>query len=80
MRRLGLPLLLGDFGGETPLRALRLNDESFLEGFLFDPAEANADIDGMVPNSSRVSIIRLFIRRQRGRWSERRLITCPLAR
>ena len=48
VRRLGLPLLLGDFEEEPPLRALRFNDESFLEGFLFDPAEADADIDGMV--------------------------------
>ena len=43
-----LPLLLGDFEEEAPLRALRFNDESFLVGFLFDPAEADADIDGMV--------------------------------
>ena len=49
VRRLGLPLLLGDFEEEPPLRALRFNDESFLESFLFDPAEpADADIDGMV--------------------------------
>ena len=48
MRRLGLPLLLGEFGKETPLRALRFNDGSFLEGFLFDSAEAIANIDCMV--------------------------------
>ena len=62
MRRLGLPLLLGDLGEKASLRVLRFNDESFLEGILFDPAEANSDIDGMVTNSRRVSIIGIFVR------------------
>ena len=48
VRRLDVPLLLGDFEEEPPLRALRSNDESFLVGFLFDAAEADTDIDGMV--------------------------------
>ena len=48
VRRLRLPLLLGDFEEEAPLRALRFIDESFFEGFLFDPAEVDADMDGMV--------------------------------
>lgn len=46
--RLGVPLLLGDFMEESPLRARRFIDESFLEGFFFHPAGVNGDIDGMV--------------------------------
>lgn len=48
MTRLGLPLMLDDFEEEPPLRAIRFNDESFLGGFLFDPAGVDGDIDGMV--------------------------------
>ena len=43
-----MPLLLGDFEEEPPVRATRFIDESFLGGFLFDPAGVDGDIDGMV--------------------------------
>ena len=46
--RLGVPLVLGDFEEEPPLRARRFIDDSFLEGFLFGLAGVDGDIDGMV--------------------------------
>ena len=45
--RLCVPLVLGDFEEEPPLKARRFIDDSFLEGFLFDLAGVD-DIDGMV--------------------------------
>ncbi len=46
--RLGVPLSLGDFEEEPPLRAIRFANERFLESFLPDPAGVDGDIDGMV--------------------------------
>ena len=48
MTRLCVPLVLGDFDEEPPLRARRFIDDSFLAGFLFDLAGDDGDIDGMV--------------------------------
>ena len=46
--RLGVPLLLGDFEMEPPLRGIMFFEESFLGSFLPGLAGVDGDIDGMV--------------------------------